>query len=108
MLKLLDRIAIDSHWDRLAILGLRDDLVEEHRRLAVQAIESGLIEEGGEMTVAESHRRVVDWLRAEVVGYGRWERLLSEMESRASLDLAVIIVAVRALGRLSAPVPRAA
>ena len=101
VLKLLQRVAIDNHWDRLAIAELRDDIVGEHRRLAVQALASRFWKSSGKMAAAEAYRKIGSWLKSEVTGHGRWERLLVEVEGRASLDLAVFLVAVRALGRLS-------
>ncbi|MEZ5932939.1 MAG: NAD-glutamate dehydrogenase [Alphaproteobacteria bacterium] len=108
VLKLLQRVAIDNHWDRLAIAELHDDIVEEHRRLATQALTSRFRSPNEELTPADIQRKMLEWLAAEVTGYGRWQRLLAEMEGRANLDLAVFLVAVRALGRLNAVVPKAA
>ncbi len=102
VLKMLQRVAIDNHWDRLAIAELHDDIVEEHRRLAIQALTSSFWKTSNKLTSGDAYRQTVSWLDAEVTGYGRWERLLTEMEGRLSLDLAVFLVAVRALGRLNA------
>jgi len=102
VLRLLQRVPIEDHWDRLALAELRDDLVEEHRRLAVRALTLRFHEADAAMTVADVHRETADWFRSEVTGYRRWQGLLSEMEGRVSLDLAVFLVAVRALGRLNA------
>ena len=102
VLELLQRVAIDNHWDRLAIAELHDDIVEEHRRLAIQALTSSSLSPFGKQTAADACRQTVDWLQSSVTGYGRWGRLLAEMEGRANLDLAVFLVAVRALGRLNA------
>ncbi len=101
VLKLLQRVTIDNHWDRSAITELHDDILEEHRRLAIQALTSTALKISGEVTVEEVYQQTLDWLTSEVTGYRRWERLLTEMEARVSLDLAVFLVAVRALGRLS-------
>ncbi|MDH3663807.1 MAG: NAD-glutamate dehydrogenase, partial [Alphaproteobacteria bacterium] len=108
VLKLLQRVAIDDHWDRQAIAELHDDIVEEHRRLAIQALTSSLWQREDEKTATDAYGQTLDWLKAEVTGYSRWERLLTEMESRANLDLAVFLVAVRALGRLNAVASKAA
>ncbi|MGI9499651.1 MAG: hypothetical protein ACR2P3_06415, partial [Geminicoccaceae bacterium] len=78
------------------------------RRLAVQALTSRFLKPGEKSTAAQAYRQTVDWLSDEVTGYGRWERLLVEMEGRASLDLAVFLVAVRALGRLNGLASKAA
>ena len=108
VLKLLRRVAIDNHWDRLAIAELRDDIVGEHRRLAVQALSSRFWKSDGALAAAEAYRQIGNWLKTEVTGHGRWERLLIEMEGRTSLDLAVFLVTVRALGRLNGVMSKAA
>ena len=99
--KLLQKVAIDDNWDRLAIAELRDDIVEEHRRLAIQALASDLDKREVTLTATDVRQEVARWLDSEVSGYRRWERLLTEMEARMSIDLAVFLVAVRALGRLN-------
>ncbi len=108
LLELLRRVAIEDHWDRLAIDELHDDILEEHRRLTVQALAVDFWRSQDKPTAADAQGWTTTWLREEVTGYGRWERLLSEMESRSSLDLAVFLVAVRALGRLNSLVRAAA
>ncbi|MEL6962355.1 MAG: NAD-glutamate dehydrogenase [Pseudomonadota bacterium] len=100
--KLLQRVTVDNHWDRSAIIELQDDILEEHRRLAIQALTSGFFQGSEATTVGDIYQQIQDWLAAEVSGYRRWEKLLAEMEGRVSLDLAVFLVAVRALGRLNA------
>ena len=42
------------------------------------------------------------WLTSDVAGFGRWQRLLSELDSQAGADLAMIAVAMRALAFLDA------
>jgi glutamate dehydrogenase len=102
VLKLLQRVTIDSHWDRSAITELHDDILEEHRRLAIQAVSSAEVTGGSDAVIEDVYRQILGWLQTKVTGYRRWERLLTEMETRISLDLAVFLVAVRALGRLNA------
>ena len=63
---------------------------------------------GSEAAIEDVYQQTLDWLATEVTGYRRWERLLTEMEARVSLDLAVFLVAVRALGRLNAVSQKAA
>ncbi|MEM8948064.1 MAG: NAD-glutamate dehydrogenase [Pseudomonadota bacterium] len=108
VLKLLQRVAIDNHWDRLAIAELHDDIVEEHRRLAIEFLSSSFWRTGKKPTSAEASRQTMNWLRDEVTGHGRWQQLLTQMEARLSLDLAVFLVAVRALGRMKAVVTSSA
>jgi glutamate dehydrogenase len=100
VLQLLRRVGIDDHWDRLAIAELHDDILEEHRRLTVQALASDFWRSQEKLTASNAFEWTQNWLRNEVLGFRRWERLLKEMEARVSLDLAVFLVTVRALGRL--------
>ena len=46
--------------------------------------------------------RSLSWLTNDVAGFARWQRLLSELDSQSSTDLAMLAVAVRALGTLDA------
>jgi glutamate dehydrogenase len=105
---LLERTTPRSQWERLAIVGLHDDLVAEHRRLTIQALGRPAVR-----TVAESEDVPLDdtvaaWLSSEVTGYARWQRLLSELDSQPSIDLAMLSVAVRALNALDGGEARAA
>ncbi|MGI9449552.1 MAG: hypothetical protein ACR2QH_02720, partial [Geminicoccaceae bacterium] len=103
LLKLLQRMSSRNHWDRLAIAGLHDDIVEEHRRLANQAMTSDQVRNCLELDASDVHIRVEAWLNSQVIGHAHWERLLGEMESRSNLDLAMLSVAVRTLSRLDDP-----
>ena len=44
----------------------------------------------------------LDWLHRAVPGFGRWQRLLAELDTQASTDLAMLSVAVRSLALLDA------
>ncbi len=103
LLNLLQRMTPRNHWDRLAIAGLYDDIIDEHRRLAVQALTSDHVSKSSPRSVCEVYANIAEWLASQVNGHGHWKRLLGEMESRTSLDLAMLSVAVRALGRLDDP-----
>ncbi len=91
-------------WDRLALGGLYDDLVEEHRRLAIQALTRGQIaaraaaQAPGAADGAEQHAR--QWLADEVAGFARWQQVLTEIDNQPRADLAMLAVAVRTLNGL--------
>ncbi|MGH6943649.1 MAG: NAD-glutamate dehydrogenase domain-containing protein, partial [Geminicoccaceae bacterium] len=97
---LLERTGPRSHWERLAIAGLHDDLVEEHRRLTIEALGAAAIRAPAEAEDEPVDDALGAWLSAEVIGYPRWQRLLGELDSQASIDLAMLTVAVRALNAL--------
>jgi len=92
-------------WDRLALAGLYDDVVDEQRRLAIQALtrsqlamRAGTQDLGPAETVEE---RVRQWLGGEVVGFKRWQQVLAEIDSQSGgADVAMLAVAVRALNGL--------
>jgi glutamate dehydrogenase len=91
-------------WDRLALAGLYDDLVEEHRRLTIQALTRGQMVartapkgRGASATVEQGAQQ---WLANEVVGIGRWQQVLAEIDSQPRADLAMLAVAVRTLNDL--------
>jgi NAD-specific glutamate dehydrogenase len=91
-------------WDRLALSGLYDDVVDEHRRLAIQALtRSQLATRAGAQDLGPAEaveQRVRQWLGEEVVGYGRWQQVLAEIDAQSAADVAMLAVAVRALNGL--------
>ncbi|MCE3250819.1 MAG: gdh, partial [Geminicoccaceae bacterium] len=76
------------------------DLAEEHRRLAVQAFASGLVQGLDEGGADALQAAILAWLNRAVAGFGRWQRLLAELDSQSSPDLAMLSVAVRSLALL--------
>jgi glutamate dehydrogenase len=99
---LLERVSPRNHWERTALAGLYEDLVEEHRRLTVQAFASSLVQPQGDIDVDALQETVLAWLQREVAGFARWQRLLTELDRQAGTDLAMLSVAVRSLALLDA------
>ena len=91
-------------WDRLALAGLYDDVVDEHRRLAIQALTRSQLAASlaarDTVPVAEIEGRVRQWLAEQVVGFARWQQVLAEIDSQSGVDVAMLAVAVRALNGL--------
>jgi glutamate dehydrogenase len=87
-------------WGRLALTGLYDDLLEQHRRLAIQALTHGHLDAAVDGNHDLAEQRVQQWLDDDVAGIGRWQRVLAELDSQASTDLAMLAVVVRALSGL--------
>ena len=48
------------------------------------------------------------WLQSEVAGFGRWQRLLIDLDSQPSADLAMLSVAIRTLADVDASPAKAA
>jgi NAD-specific glutamate dehydrogenase len=74
--------------------------VAQHRRLKVEAFGSGQVRPEIAEDGAGVEDQVAAWLDASVTGFGRWQRLLAELERQPSADLAMLAVAVRFLGEL--------
>jgi glutamate dehydrogenase len=91
-------------WDRLALAGLYDDVVDEQRRLAIQALtRSRLAQRAGMQDLGSAEaaeQRVRQWLAEQVVGFARWQQVLAEIDSQSGADVAMLAVAVRALNGL--------
>ncbi len=93
-----------SSWDRIALAGLYDDVVEQQRRLTIQALTRGPL---GTITAAEDgaaiasvEQRAQQWLADEVVGFNRWQRVMAAIDAQPRADLAMLAVAVRSLSGL--------
>ncbi len=85
-----------SSWQRMAISSLRDDLGSELRRLTSEAIRSN-VQSAQELT-SDAH------------ALSRFHRLVDELENQSKPDMALVLVTLRALGRLAgrgdtAPLP---
>jgi NAD-specific glutamate dehydrogenase len=100
--QLLRRAGGRNRWDRLAIEGLHDDLVEEHRRLTLQALGDEALRGQIGLPAEALAEAVGAWLAERVPGLARWRRLLAEIESQPSPDLAMLAVVVRTLSGLNA------
>ena len=87
---------LGAHRARRAVRGL----VEEHRRLTIQALRAPA---GARARAQDDGGRpmrsgaVLALAEGEVAGFARWQRLLAELDSQSSADLAMLSVAVRAL-----------
>jgi glutamate dehydrogenase len=106
--RLMERLSPRNQWERIAVAGLYEDMTEEHRRLTIQAFAASRVRphvDDGPEAVQEA---VGEWLTSDVAGFGRWQRLLSELDSQAGADLAMIAVAMRALAFLDATAASAA
>jgi glutamate dehydrogenase len=96
----LDRAGPRNHWERAALAGLYEDLVDEHRRLAIQAFGSELVRPHTGAGPEALQEAVASWLQSEVAGFARWQRLLIELDNQPSADLPMLSVAIRTLAAL--------
>jgi NAD-specific glutamate dehydrogenase len=85
-----------NRWDRLALTGLEDDLSGVLRGLATAAMAAGA---PGEDPAAAT-RSVCAWLDSNLQGLTRYRALVRELQQAPAPDLAMLAVAVRALGEL--------
>ncbi|MDX1541289.1 MAG: NAD-glutamate dehydrogenase, partial [Geminicoccaceae bacterium] len=98
--RLIEQAPYRSHWERHAYQGLLDDLFREHRRLTVQTFAHSEIRDPAQGQIGTLQADVDRWLEHQVAGFARWQRLLADLESNGTTDLAVLSVAVRSLGQL--------
>jgi NAD-specific glutamate dehydrogenase len=57
---------------------------------------------GVDVDVDALQETVLAWLHRTVAGFGRWQRLLAELDRQSGTDLAMLSVAVRSLALLDA------
>jgi glutamate dehydrogenase len=100
--RLMERLSPRNQWERIALAGLYEDMTEEHRRLTIQAFASSRVRPHVDDGTEAVQEAVGAWLTSDVAGFGRWQRLLSELDSQSGADLAMIAVAIRALAFLDA------
>ena len=93
-----------STFARMALAGLESQLAAELRRLATAALAAGLrADDPGSATAA-----VATFLATATSGLGRWQGLAFELRQAAAPDLAMLVVAVRALAELEVAGARSA
>ncbi|MEM7026439.1 MAG: hypothetical protein AAF637_28260, partial [Pseudomonadota bacterium] len=93
----------NSPWDRIALAGLYDDVMEQHRRLTVQALAHPQLgpaaaDKGG--AAASVEEQVQQWLADEVMGFNRWQQVMAKIDAQQRTELAMLAVAVRSLSGL--------
>ncbi len=100
LLEILEKTKPRNHWERLALIGLLEDLLQQHRRLTVQAFGSRRI--GPQIEPGALQSTIAEWLSTDVTGFARWQRLLTDLDTQPTIDLAMLSVAVRSLSGLDA------
>jgi glutamate dehydrogenase len=84
-------VAGDSHWQRLAIRAVVEELFSHQSELTVRVINAS----GGAMPAGDG---LIDrWAAARQAAVNRTEELLSELRSAGAVDLAMLAVANRQL-----------
>jgi glutamate dehydrogenase len=96
----LEQASPRNQWERTALAGLYDDLVAQHRRLTIEAFESGRVLPESAEAGPSIEERGATWLESSVTGFVRWQRLLAELERQPGADLAMLSVVVRSLSSL--------
>jgi glutamate dehydrogenase len=93
MLGLVSELERGDRWHALARLALRDDLYAAVREITLDALRTGDVGLGPELTIAA-------WEQNNSARLSRARTTLEEISDAGSLDLATLAVAVRALARL--------
>jgi len=81
------------HWDKLAVSAVIDDIYSHQSRIVEQALDDG----------AAAGRALDTWSKDRPQAIEQFERLLQDVQSSDDVDLAMLAVANRQLGALTAP-----
>ena len=84
------RLKPASHWDRMALAAVADDLAHQQRLLTTAVLKAADGADGAAAveTWAAAHRRAIE----------RLDQLLAEIKAQGPLDLAKLAIAARGLG----------
>jgi glutamate dehydrogenase len=89
-----ERLDPDSHWDKLAVSAIIDDLQSEQCELAARVLKEA---NGAD---AEPDALIQDWIKRRPVPVERADTLISELRQSGTPDLAMLAVANRQLRTL--------
>ncbi|HXV23931.1 MAG TPA: NAD-glutamate dehydrogenase [Alphaproteobacteria bacterium] len=84
----------DSHWDKLAVAAILDDLQSQQCELAARVLKEA---NGAD---AEPEILIEDWIKARAAPVERADTLISELRQSGAPDLAMLAVANRQLRTL--------
>ena len=91
-----ERLDPDSHWDKLAVASIVDDLQSQQCELAARVLKEANGADG------EPDALIADWISSRTAPVERADTLLSELKQSGAPDLAMLAVANRQLRTLVA------
>ena len=86
---IIDKANTESHWDRLAVKSLIDELMRELRRLTLQVLKQ---KKGPKGTNLEN------WMQQNADDIERLHQLMQDLKSSDKRDLPMLVIAMKALG----------
>ena len=89
-----ERLDPDSHWDKLAVASIVDDLQNQQCELAARVLKEA---NGAD---DEPDALIADWIKSRAAPVERADTLLSELKQSGAPDLAMLAVANRQLRTL--------
>jgi glutamate dehydrogenase len=89
-----ERLDPDSHWDKLAVAAILDDLQSQQCELAARVLKEA---NGAD---ADPDRLIQDWIKSRAAPVERADMLISELKQSGAPDLAMLAVANRQLRTL--------
>ncbi len=91
-----ERLDPDSHWDKLAVAAILDDLQSQQCELAARVLKEANGADG------DPDLLIRDWIKTRAAPVERTDTLISELKQSAAPDLAMLAVANRQLRTLVA------
>lgn len=91
---IIGKLAAETHWDRLAIKGLIDELMREQRRLTLDVL----------TTTKKSTKpfgQLDSWIEIHSDEVERLRQLLQDIKSSDKRDLPMLVIALKALGAIA-------
>ena len=96
-----EKLVIDSHWDRIAVTSIINDLFDQQRRLTMEVIHG--------MNKADDCKTAVEkWQGRNDKAVSRLMQTMSDVETSEVIDFSMLVVAMRNVELLSAQETKAA
>ncbi|MGB1539633.1 MAG: hypothetical protein ACPG80_01615, partial [Rickettsiales bacterium] len=83
-----EQMTIESHWDRIAVTSISNDLYDEQRRLT-QTVISNMNKKDDAKTAVEK------WVNHYASSLERLTHFMSDLETAETLDFSMLVVAMR-------------
>lgn len=96
-----EKLVIDSHWDRIAVTSIINDLFDQQRRLTMEVI-NGMAKGDDSKTAVEK------WQSRNDKAVGRLLQCMSDLETTETIDFSMLVVAMRNVEMLTAQETKAA
>lgn len=90
-----EKLAIDSHWDRIAVTSIISDLFDQQRRLTMDVIKG--------MAKADNCKTAIEkWQAQNEKAVGRLMQCMTDVETSETVNFSMLVVAMRNVELLTA------